>query len=269
MRSQVAFDVLRRWLERKGYEVTLHPQRHGHRRQDPGEVGSRPDGRGGRTPTTSSGSSTPRTRPSTCSSPRTQPRATGHIPQMVELDRAADRPRPCVPGRGRVRRRLLRRPLLALVRRADPPEPGRRRAGARRRPPGQARPARLRAVEGRQARRACHRVVADAVGPGPAGVAPGVLGDGHPLPRARLRHPRRRSRPALPAPRERARAVPRRRRRLRALLAAQRMGRRRRREDEQVARQHDDDAGAAPARPPGGPALPAHGRALPVEHRDR
>ena len=50
-------------------------------------------------------------------------------------------------------------------------------------------------------------VLADAVGPRPARLAPGVLGDGRQVPRRRVRHPRRRARPALPAPRERARPV--------------------------------------------------------------
>ena len=47
------------------------------------------------------------------------------------------------------------------------------------------------------------------VGPRPPGLAHRVLGDGGQVPRRRLRHPRRRRRPALPAPRERAGPVPR------------------------------------------------------------
>ena len=57
------------------------------------------------------------------------------------------------------------------------------------------------------------------------------LGDG-------LRHPRRRRRPALPAPRERAGPVARGRPPVRVVLDAQRLDHHRRREDEQVARQH-------------------------------
>ena len=52
-----------------------------------------------------------------------------------------------------------------------------------------------------------------------------------------VRHPRRRPRPALPAPRERAGPVARGRLRVRAVLAAQRLGHAGRRQDEQVARQ--------------------------------
>ena len=55
-----------------------------------------------------------------------------------------------------------------------------------------------------------------AVGPGPAGLAHRVLGDGREAPRAGVRDPRRRARPRLPAPRERARAVARARPRVRA-----------------------------------------------------
>ena len=58
--------------------------------------------------------------------------------------------------------------------------------------------------KGHKPERARHRELADAVGPRPAGLAPGVLGDGREVPRRRVRHPRRRARPALPAPRERA-----------------------------------------------------------------
>ena len=64
-----------------------------------------------------------------------------------------------------------------------------------------------------------------AVGPRPAGLAHRVLGDGRGDPRRRLRHPRRRLRPGLPAPRERDRADRgRARRAARADLDAQRDG---------------------------------------------
>ena len=75
------------------------------------------------------------------------------------------------------------------------------------------------------------------MGPGPPGLAPGMLGDGHQVPRRDVRHPRRRPGPGLPAPRERACPVHGGRRRLRPVLDAQRPGRHRRREDEQVAGQ--------------------------------
>ena len=67
--------------------------------------------------------------------------------------------------------------------------------------------------------------MAEPVGPGPPGLAHRVLGDGAPLPRRAVRHPRRRRRPDLPAPRERDRAVRGRvrRRQLRAPLDALRL----------------------------------------------
>ncbi len=78
-------------------------------------------------------------------------------------------------------------------------------------------------------------------GRGRPGLAPGVLGDGHHLPRPGVRHPRRRARPGVPAPRERAGPVARGRRRVRPVLAAQRLGHHGRREDVQVAGQHAVD----------------------------
>ena len=173
-----------------------------------------------------------------CLPPSIEPRASGHVPQMIELMERLDR------LRARLRRgwrRLLRRPLLPRLRRAVRPEDRRRRPGRtgfRR----QARPARLRAVEGGQARRA---VVGHAVGTRAAGLAPGVLGDGHHVPRRRVRRPRRRHRPHLPAPRERAGPVARGGRPVRPLLAAQRVGHDGGREDVQVAGQHAVDRRAA------------------------
>ena len=103
-----------------------------------------------------------------------------------------------------------------------------RRHGARARTPTRAASA-TRATSrcGRAARRrrAGDRVLADAVGPRPARLAHRVLGDGaRKYLGAGVRHPRRRRRPALPAPRERAGPVARGRRRVRAVLDAQRAG---------------------------------------------
>ena len=97
--------------------------------------------------------------------------------------------------------------------------------------------------------------LADAVGPRPAGLAPGVLGDGRQVPGRRVRHPRRRPRPAVPAPRERAGPVDGGRAGVRPVLDAQRLGHRGRGEDEQVARQRRAGLGGDQALPaPGGPA---------------
>ena len=110
----------------------------------------------------------------------------------------------------------------------------RERGRARRRRRAQARTGRLRALEDGQAGRAG---VGFAVGSRPPGLAHRVLGDVVEAARRRLRHPRRRQRSRVPAPRERDRAGGRRRSRVRALLVAQRHAERRRREDVEVARQ--------------------------------
>ena len=166
-----------------------------------------------------------------CLPPSIEPRATGHVPQMIELMRAADRARARLRGgRRRLLRGAVRSRTTARCRASGSTTS--RRARSR---PRQARPARLHAVEGGQARRA---VLADAVGPGRPGwhlecsaMATAYLGPG-------VRHPRRRARPGLPAPRERAGPVARRRRPVRPLLAAQRVGHHGRREDVEVAGQH-------------------------------
>ncbi len=100
--------------------------------------------------------------------------------------------------------------------------------------------------KGRKSDEPRERVLADPVRGRSPRVAPRVLRDGPALARRRVRHPRRRHRPALPAPRERAGAVAGGGARLRPLLAAQRLGHRQGPEDGQVARQRP--RGAAPAR---------------------
>lgn len=135
-----------------------------------------------------------------CLPPSINPRATGHVTQMVELmQRLIDQGHAyAVDGDVYFSVKSfddygkLSGQVLEDVQQGET-------AG-----PRQAGPARLHAVEVREAGRA---VVADAVGRRPAGLAPGVLGDGHGLPRRGVRHPRRRARPGLPAPRKRARAV--------------------------------------------------------------
>ena len=135
--------------------------------------------------------------------PDLEPRATQYIPQMLdligllekkELAYQADADGDVVLCRAQVRR--LRQAVRQVARR---PARGRARGGRRQ----QARPARLRAVEARQARRAA---VAVALGAGPARMAHRMLGDGERDARPHLRHPRRRAGPRLSAPRERNRA---------------------------------------------------------------
>ena len=133
------------------------------------------------------------------------PRATEHIPEMVALaERLEDAGlRLRLRGGQRLLRgrgvRGLRAAVGQLARRA-PRRPS-RRGRAR-----QARPRRLRPVEG--GRRGPHPQVADAaLGRRLSGLAPRVLGDGDALSRRPVRHPHRRHRQRLPAPRGRDRAV--------------------------------------------------------------
>ena len=113
-----------------------------------------------------------------CLPPSIEPRATGHVTQMVELmERLIDSGHAYAAG-GDVYFDVRSFPGYGELsgQRLDESQQG--ETDGRR----QARPARLHAVEERQAGRAG---VADAVGPGPAGLAPRVLGDGRRLPRRR------------------------------------------------------------------------------------
>ncbi|CAM5643416.1 hypothetical protein SGRIM128S_01053 [Streptomyces griseomycini] len=168
-------------------------------------------------------------------------------------DARPHRARPRLRGR---RQRLLRRHLVPGVPGAVQPGAGEPPPALRRGRDRQARPARLRHVEGGQARRA---ELGDAVGAGTSRLAPRVLRHGAQVPGHRLRHPRRRPRPGLPAPRERDRPGQGLRRRVRPLLGAQRLGHHERREDVEVARQLG-------ARQRDGQALAAHRAALLPRH---
>ncbi len=177
--------------------------------------------------------------------------------------------RPAAGDRARLPHRRRRVPVGALRRGLRPAGPAgarrharrRRRArGGRRR--GQARLGRLRPVEAGQAGRA---VVAVAVGRRAAGLAQRVRRDEPGHPRRGLRPARRRARPQVPAPRERARPGGRPRPALRRALDAPRLRRRPLgREDVQVARQLREPARLhRAARPAGVPADAAAG-ALPL-----
>ena len=166
--------------------------------------------------------------------PDVEPRATQYVAEMIAHDRAPGRQRPRLRRRRpcpvqRAEHERLRPPVAAHARRA-----GRRRAG--RGGALQEGPRRLRAVEALDRQPAG---LGEPVGPRPAGLAHRVLGDERQASRRDLRHPCRRPRPHLPAPRERDRAEP---QRLRPrhhgeVLDAQRLPEHLRREDEQVARQ--------------------------------
>ena len=146
---------------------------------------------------------------STCCSRPTSRWRPAHIPEMHELIEMLIAERPRVRGGRRQRRRLLRRASYPGVRRAVRPAARTTCAGRTTAASADKRDsARLRAVEGRQGRasrptRPGRRRGAAA---GPAGTSsarrwPGATS-------ARVRHPRRRPRPDVPAPRERDRPVP-------------------------------------------------------------
>ena len=139
-----------------------------------------------------------------------RPRAAGRRDDRPDrrADRGADRARQRLRGRGRrLLPRAQRRRATASSRTATSTQmdQGEGVEGAA----AQGGPARLRALEGAEGGRG-HRL-GRALGARPAGLAHRVLGDGRGAARRRLRHPRRRQRPRLPAPRERGGADARRR----------------------------------------------------------
>ena len=174
IRSGVAFDVIRRWLTARGYDVTfvrnvtdiddkIIAQRRARRHVPYWDVAMRNERAFARAYDVLG-----------CLPPTYEPRATGHVPEMVTLmQRLIDDGHGYAAGRGRV----LRRPRLPGLRIAERAAHRRDAAGRRLRRHGQARPPRLRHVEGRQAGGAR---VGHPVGPGATGLAPGVLGDGAP-----------------------------------------------------------------------------------------
>ena len=197
VRSGLNYDVLRRWLTHRGL------RRHCSSATSPTSTtrsSSRRPRRGGR-----GGSGRPPTSARSvaaydalgCLPPSIEPRATGHVPQMIELMQRLIACGHAYAAGGDVYFSVRSFPEYGALsgQQARRGRPGRVRRAR------QARPARLHAVEGGQAGRA---VLAHAVGPRPPRLAPGVLGDGHHVPGAGVRHPRRRHRPDLPAPRERA-----------------------------------------------------------------
>ena len=207
VRFAVAFDMLRRWLTRgHGLRRHLHPQRHRHRRQDPRQVGRerepwwalayRIELETRRRATTRSACCrrpTSRAPPATC-------------PRCVELIGGPHRARPRVRGAATAAatststcaagRPTASSPARSVDDMEPTPRTPTRAASATR--------ATSRCGRARKAERARDRDVALAVGRGPPGLAHRVLGDGAQVPRRHVRHPRRRPRPALPAPRERA-----------------------------------------------------------------
>ena len=192
IRKEVVFDVLRRWLTWSGFEVTVianvtdiddkiliksaeagvpwfaHAYRFERELHDAyAALG--------------------------CVPPTYEPRATGHVPEMIEMIKVLierGHAYPAADGSGDVYFDVKSWPAYGSLSRQkiDDMEPAERRRSAR-----QARSAGLRAVEGTQGVRADHGQLGDPVGTRPAGLASGVLGDGGQVSGGRVRHPRRRS----------------------------------------------------------------------------
>ena len=139
-----------------------------------------------------------------CLRPSIEPRATGHIPQIVEMIAELIDSGHAYAAAGDVYFAVRTQPDYGFLsgQRIDEMVQGETEAGGKRDP------GRLHHVEGGETGRA---VLGLALGAGPARLAYRVLGDGPHLPRQRIRHPRRRTGSDLSAPRERGRAIARRR----------------------------------------------------------
>ena len=217
--------------------VTLGHEHHRRRRQDHPRRRRRRRRRSTSSPSATWSGSSPT--PTRCgmTRPDVLPRATEHIDEIVDAHRDAARARPRLPHRRRLD--LLPDRVVAGVRPARPARPRAACASASAsRPTSTARTTSATSRSGR-ARSPASRRGRRAIGDGPAGLAHRVLGDEHGPPRAVVRHPHRRRRPDLPAPRGRDR--PERggdRPAVRPDVAALRPPADGRREDGQVDRQH-------------------------------
>ena len=164
-------------------------------------------GRSGPSRTRTRWSSTPTYRALNVLPPTYEPLATGHIPEMHELIAeliAAGHAYSAADGSGDVYFDVA---VVSGVRRALRPEPRRHAPPTDGGEPDKRDYRDFALWKGVKPDEPADAVLAVAVGAGPPGLAHRVLGDGPALPRRRVRHPRRRARPDLPAPRERDRPV--------------------------------------------------------------
>ena len=137
IRKEVVFDVLRRWFERRDYRVTVVA--------NVTDIDDKILIKAAEQDVEWFGLAYANERALHaayevlgCRPPTYEPRATGVVPEMIEMMELLDRARPRLPGHGRVGRRLLRRAVVAVVRRAVAPEDRRHGGGAGRRPARQA-----------------------------------------------------------------------------------------------------------------------------------
>ena len=205
LRSAVCFDVLVRWLEARGYQVTFC--RNVTDIEDKILRTAERDGvRRGSSPSATSGRSAWAYDAVGCRPPDVEPRATGHIPEMIVLIRRLIERGHAYPAAGNVYYDVSSYPAygalsgqrLDQMRPAEDSDDG----GAKRDP---------RDFTLWKAAKPGEPYWETPVGTRPAGLAPGMLGHGHQVPRPVLRYPRWRDGPDLPPPRERDRAIARRR----------------------------------------------------------
>ena len=185
IRSGLNFDIMRRWFAYRGYDVTFI--RNVTDIDDKIIAKSAEQGR----PWWSIGYENERAFNDGydalgCLPPTYEPRATGHITEMIEMMRGLIERGHAYEADGNVYFDVRSFPGYLELSNQELDD---LRQPVRRGRDRQARPARLRHVEGGQAGRA---ELGDALGPRPARLAPGVLGDGAQVPGQRLRHPRRR-----------------------------------------------------------------------------
>ena len=199
IRSGLNFDILRRWFAHRGYDVTF--VRNVTDIDDKIIAKSAEQGR----PWWSIGYENERAFNDGydalgCLPPTYEPRATGHIPEMIEMMRGLIERGHAYEADGNVYfdvrsfpgyLQLSNQELDNLRQPSGEGETGKRDP---------------RDFAMWKAAKPGEPELGDPLGPRPARLAPGVLGDGAQVPGQRLRHPRRRHRPDLPAPRERDRA---------------------------------------------------------------
>ena len=230
---------LRRWLRERGYDVHARPQHHRRQRQDlrggaGGERASWPPRRRSGTSRTPIAARPRPARRRADGRPRRSRRSSARSSALIAGGFAYE-------SEGDVYFRVARDPTTASSRAQRPDQVEEQEPNPRKEDPRDF--ALWKATEARRG-----HVVGLAVGARPAGLAHRVLGDGVEAPRAGVRDPRRRARPACFPHHENELAQSRRAgHEFARIWTAQRDARARRREDVEVARQRRHAAGRARA----------------------
>ena len=203
LRSALVYDIMRRWFAYRGNDVAF--VRNVTDIDDKILQRGRRPRSGGRSPTGSSSSSPP-PMPRSASwrrpTSRARRRACSRCRSSSRGSSSAGTPIAAPDGSGDVYFDTASWPAYGELTRQSRDK---MEAAADADPRGKRDPRDFALWKGAQARRARVGELALALGRRAPGLAHRVLGDGRALPRRRVRHPRRRARPAVPAPRERAR----------------------------------------------------------------